>query len=319
MAHSNPDIEIAQGVIKRQIQGLNEMLSQIGDAFITTIETISTAKGRVFVSGMGKSGYIARKIAATMSSTGTPAVFIHPAEAGHGDLGMITSEDVVIMMSNSGETSELNPIIDYCKRFGIKIIGITRREKSMLHSISDIPICLPAISEASDIDAPTTSTTMMMVFGDAIAVTLQKRNNFTKEDFKIFHPGGNIGARLMRIEQLMHTDDEVPLVKLDENGVNIILTITQKRLGCTGVINDSGELVGVITDGDLRRHMSEKLELMKASDIMTKEPLTATSELFASKALALMNQHSITNMFIVENGKPIGALHMHDLLRAGVV
>jgi arabinose-5-phosphate isomerase len=267
---------------------------------------------------MGKSGHIARKIAATLSSTGTIAHFIHPAEAGHGDLGMIAKDDIVILLSNSGETDELNSIINYCKRFSIKIIGITRNSSSTLAEVSDVVLVLPKTPEASEINAPTTSSTMMLVLGDALAIALHNTLGFSKEDYQILHPGGSIGTSLSKVVALMHTKEEIPLVQEYAEVYEVILEITAKRQGCTGVLNAEGEMVGIITNGDLSRHLSagiaEPLKA-KARNIMGTHPITISSKITAAEALAIMNNNSITNLFVVEDKKPIGVLHIHDLLK----
>ncbi|AIF81005.1 D-arabinose 5-phosphate [endosymbiont of Acanthamoeba sp. UWC8] len=314
------DENIARQVIKGEIQGLQDLLSEINQDFTNIIDEIYAITGRVIVSGMGKSGHIARKIAATLASTGTPAIYIHPAEAGHGDLGMITVNDIVILLSNSGETPELAPIIDYCKRFSIKIIGISRKKSSTLSNASFIPVVLPATPEACDIMAPTTSAVMMMAYGDAIAVALYKRRGFTNSDYRVFHPGGNIGAKLLRLKDLMHKDKEIPLINYNETAFEAILTMTSRRLGCVGVLNEAGLLMGVITDGDLRRHMDLNFKQTKVTKVMTADPITLHEDKLASEALGIMNLKSITVIFIVnDENKPVGVIHIHDLLRAGVV
>ncbi|MBA8666782.1 KpsF/GutQ family sugar-phosphate isomerase [Holosporaceae bacterium 'Namur'] len=314
------DENIARQVIKGEIQGLQDLLSEINWDFTNIIDEIYAITGRVIVSGMGKSGHIARKIAATLASTGTPAIYIHPAEAGHGDLGMITVNDIVILLSNSGETPELAPIIDYCKRFSIKIIGISRKKSSTLTNAAFIPVVLPATPEACDIMAPTTSVVMMMAYGDAIAVALYKRRGFTDSDYRVFHPGGNIGAKLLRLKDLMHKDKEIPLINYNETAFEAILTMTSRRLGCVGVLNEGGLLMGIITDGDLRRNMNLNFKQTKVTKVMTADPITLHEDKLASEALGIMNLKSITVIFIVnDENKPVGVIHIHDLLRAGVV
>jgi arabinose-5-phosphate isomerase len=312
--------DTAREVLELEIQGLKQLLNKIDIVFSQIVEEILNITGRVIVSGMGKSGHIARKFASTLASTGTPAIFIHPAEAGHGDLGMITKNDIMILLSNSGETPELAPIIEYCKRFAIKIIGITRKVNSTLYKASTIPVVLPDAPEASDIMAPTTSTIMMMAYGDAVAVALHKKRNFSRSDYKIFHPGGNIGAKLLRVRDLMHTGEDVPLVSEQNSMLEAILTITSKRFGCVGVLNNEGKLTGVITDGDLRRHIDIDIRKAKAVEIMTHSPVVLNAEGIASEALGIMSKKSITNVFIIdENQRPQGILHIHDLLKAGVM
>lgn len=315
----NNILQIAKNIIDLEINGLQALRDSLDHTFLDIIELIENLQGRLIVSGIGKSGHIARKVVATLASTGTPAIFIHPAEASHGDLGMITKNDAVMLLSNSGKSAELNTIVDYCKRFDIKIISITRNEHSSLTTLSDIKIVLPASAEACDIDAPTTSTTMMLAFGDAVAVVLHQRRGFTKEDFKLFHPGGNIGARLIRVQDIMHKEGEMPLIPISASGVEMIMAMTAKRLGCVGVIDGAGDLMGIVTDGDLRRHIDLDLKRTSVGAFMTTNPVTICSEEFASKALLVMNNKSITILFVVKDKKPIGVLHMHDLLKAGVV
>jgi arabinose-5-phosphate isomerase len=312
--------KVARKVIECEILGLKDLVDKIDEVFSRIIEEICCIPGRVIMSGMGKSGHIARKITSTFASTGTPAIYIHPAEAGHGDLGMITKNDIVMLFSNSGETPELAPIIDYCKRFSIKIIGISRRNGSTLIKSSDLAVVLPDTPEASSVNAPTTSAIMMMAYGDAIAVALHNKRDFTDSDFKIFHPGGNIGAKLLRMQDLMHMGKDIPIITETETIAEAILIISSKRLGCVGVVDDFGKLIGMITDGDLRRHIHTDISNTTVKDIMTINPVTLRDNSLASEALCIMNRKCITNIFVVDdNKKPIGIIHVHDLLRAGVV
>lgn len=313
------NIELAKSVLDIEIQGLAEMRDSLGLEFEQAIDAIYNAKGRVVICGVGKSGHVAKKIAATLSSTGTPAIFVHASEASHGDLGMITENDVVLILSNSGESPELTNILDYCKRFAITVIGVARKESSLLMKASDIKFLLPNTQEASDIDAPTTSTTMMMALGDALAVALHNMRGFSKEDFKVFHPGGNIGAKLLKVSDLMHSDETMPLVKENENCFAAIVEMTRKRLGCVGITNQASQLIGIFTDGDLRRHVDADFKNHTITEIMTHKPTTITKDIFASEALRIMNKMSIMALFVTENEKPIGIIHMHDILRAKVV
>ena len=275
--------------------------------------------GRVIVTGMGKSGHIARKIAATLASTGTPAYFVHPGEASHGDLGMIAKDDAVIALSNSGNTQELNDLLEYTRRYSIPLIGITARADSMIAELADIGLILPPVPEGCPLGlAPTTSTTMQLALGDAIAVALLKRRGFSTTDFQVFHPGGQIGSSLQRVADLMHRDGEVPVVSETVRMSEAVLTMTTKHFGCVGLIDDAGKLTGVITDGDLRRHMSDALLALPASEVMTVDPQTIRESALAAEALALMNERSITSLFVLEDGRPIGILHIHDCLRAGI-
>ena len=313
-------ISVAKQVISDEITGLEDLRNAIDENFDHIIQKIIKNKGRIIFSGMGKSGYVARKVSATFSSTGTPSFFIHPAEAGHGDLGMLTKQDIVVLLSNSGSTFELNTIIEYCKRFNIFIIGVTRKKGSILSKISDLPIILPNSKEVSEIDIPSTSVIMMLAFWDAITVVLQRLRNFSKEDFKLFHPGGKIGAGLLKVSKLMHKNKSIPIVNEDTKGTDVILEITRKELGCTGVIDKNKKLIGVITDGDLRRHIGMDFKKAIANQIMSSHPITIGKNVFASQALYLMNNKKITQIFVVQgNNNPIGILHMHDLLKAGVV
>lgn len=312
-------IELAKTVLDTEIAGLTEMRNALGAEFDQAIEAIYNAKGRIIICGVGKSGHVAKKIVATLSSTGTPAIFVHASEASHGDLGMITEGDVVLILSNSGESPELANIIDYCKRFEILMIGVARKAGSLLMNASDIKFLLPNTKEASEIDAPTTSTTMMMALGDALAVALHVMKGFSKDDFKVFHPGGNIGAKLLKVADLMHSSETVPLVNENETCLAAIVEMTRKRLGCVGVVDGSGVLIGIFTDGDLRRHVDSDFKAHKISELMTHNPMTISPNLFASEALRIMNKKAITVLFVAEDSKPKGIVHMHDILRAKVV
>jgi arabinose-5-phosphate isomerase len=273
----------------------------------------------VIVTGMGKSGHVGHKIASTMASTGTPALFVHPAEASHGDLGMIAKNDAVIALSNSGETPELGDLIAFCKRFSIPLIGFTGRAGSALADAADVALLLPAAKEACPLGlAPTTSTTMMLALGDAIAVALLERNGFTAEHFQVLHPGGKLGRKLLRVADLMDTGDDVPLARPDAVMADVILVMTAKRHGCCGIVDADDRLIGIITDGDLRRHMEAGLLGRAAAEIMTGSPQTIRPEAFAAEALGLMNARKITTLFAVRDGRPVGFLYMHALLRAGV-
>jgi arabinose-5-phosphate isomerase len=310
----------AINTIKTEIEGLNSLLNFFGENYIKAVELILNCKGRVIISGMGKSGHIANKIAATFASTGTPSFFIHPGEASHGDLGMITQNDVVILLSNSGETKELQDIIYYCKRFEIPIIGIIRRAESELTKASTVPLVLPGIPEANSVNAPTTSTTMMLALGDALAVSLIDARGFNPEKFGIFHPGGKLGSNFLKVKNLMRRDSQIPLVKLTQKMPKILLEMTSKHLGCTGVVDEEQRLVGIITDGDLRRHIDRDFLVQNAEKLMTKNPITTSADALAVEAVALMNKKSITSLFVLdEEKKAVGILHLHDCLRSGVV
>jgi arabinose-5-phosphate isomerase len=318
---ASPAVASARRVITAEADALRLMAHQIGGDFASVVDRLAAVSGRVVVSGMGKSGHVARKIAATLASTGTPALSVHPAEASHGDLGMITPLDAVVALSNSGETPELRDLILYTRRFGILLVGITGRARSTLAEAADLALILPEVREACPMGlAPTTSTTCMLALGDALAVTLLERRGFSASDFALFHPGGKLGSQLLRVEQLMHKGDELPLVGPDRPMVEAVLEMTDKRLGCVGVVED-GRLVGIVTDGDLRRHMRPDLFERPVREVMTPRPRTIERRALAVEALAAMNggDRPVTVLFVVEDGRPVGALHLHDCLKAGIV
>ncbi len=318
MTNKNEDIGHGKAVIAQEIKGMQALMEELGEEFASTVEAISKIKGRVITTGMGKSGHIARKIAATMASTGTPAHFVHPAEASHGDMGMISKDDAVLAFSNSGETAELTDIVAYCNRFSIPLIGVARRRGSMLVEAADIAMVLPETPEACVTGAPTTSTTMMLALGDAISVALVQRRGFSKQDFSVFHPGGKLGKAFIRVCDLMHKEEELPLVKEDDAMRDVLITMTSKRFGCAGVVASSGTLSGIITDGDLRRNMQPDLLEKPAKEVMKSSPLTIRPQALAAEALAVMNKFSITSLFVTDNEQPVGILHIHDCLRAGI-
>lgn len=318
-AESTSDIASGRAVIAREIEGLQALSSSLGKAFSQAVSLIDGLEGRLIVSGMGKSGHVARKIAATFASTGTPAFFVHPGEASHGDLGMVTDKDAMLLLSNSGETTELRDMVAFSRRFSIPLIAMVRRQGSMLVEAADVALVLPEVPEASDTGAPTTSTTMMLTLGDAIAIALTDRRGFTKEDFHVFHPGGKLGARFTCVKDLMHGEEELPLVDRSAAMHDVLLVMTAKRFGCAGVVDDAGKILGIITDGDLRRHMESDLLTKTAEEVMTKEPQTTRPKALAAEALNIMNERSITALFVCEDKKPKGILHIHDCLRAGVM
>lgn len=313
--------DIGRRLIQQEIKGLEAVHASLGKQFDEAVEHIQALGGRLIVSGMGKSGHIARKIAATFASTGTPAYFVHPAEASHGDLGMITEGDALLLLSNSGETAELRDMIAYAKRFSIYLIAMVRKEPSTLVSAADLALVLPDVAEASPVNAPTTSTTMMLALGDALAVAVLERKGFSVNDFHTFHPGGKLGKAFIRVDDIMHKNEQVPLVNDDEAMSKVLLEITAKSFGCAGVLAKDGTLAGIITDGDLRRHMSPELVNLKAHEVMTKSPVSISPDMLAAEALGIMNNEKrpITSVFVVEKGKPVGILHVHDCLRAGVM
>lgn len=308
---------IAQQVLAEEIRGLQILSENIPQDFSQAVERIINLSGRLVVSGIGKSGYIARKISASFASTGTASLYIHPAEASHGDLGMIAQNDIVMLLSNSGETSEILNIIKYCKRFGISIIGMTMKQDSTLALASDYLLHIPNVSEASTIDAPTTSAMMMLALGDALMVAVYDTKGFSKDDFKILHPGGKIGANLTKVSDLMHIGDELPIVSPKDLMSDVLIVMTKKRFGCAIVLSDD-KILGIITDGDLRKHMNPHMISMRAEEMMTSRPKTISSNIFASQALAIMNELTITSLIVTENNKLIGIIHIHDILRRGI-
>ena len=308
----------ARRVINEEAHALKILESQIPDDFSAVVNAILALKGKVIIVGIGKSGHIAKKIASSLTSTGTPAFYIHPSEASHGDLGMITTSDIVFMLSNSGETKELFDTINYCKRFAIKIVAVTMNQDSSLAKNSDFLLTIPTIKEASLLSAPTTSALMMLALGDAITISLHEAKGFTKDDFFIFHPGGKIGANLIKIKDLMFTGDALPLVGSEDSFSQIILIMTKKNLGCAAVVDCNQNLLGIITDGDLRRNIDKNLKILKATDIMTKSPKSVNQHTLASEALFIMNNKSITALPVTEDNKILGIIHIHDILKAGV-
>lgn len=318
----NKDLESAYHTIDKEIEALNMMKSELDSSLIKALDMLQATKGRVIVTGMGKSGHIARKIAATMASTGTPAFFVHPAEASHGDLGMLTTEDTVLAISNGGESKELSDILIYCKRYGIPLISMTKNPNSTLGKAGNILLKLPNDGEACPLGlAPTSSTTATLVLGDVLAIALLERKGFSANDYKQRHPGGKLGAILQKTADLMHKGNEIPLVSEDANMRQIIMTMSAKMLGCVGIINKDGELTGMITDGDLRRAMvnstDDELFRKNATEIMTQNPKVTSPDVLVAEVVNFMNAKSITQLFVVEDKKPIGVIHLHDCLRAG--
>ena len=290
------------------------------DAFCEAVRTIGDIRGRVIVTGIGKSGHIGSKIAASLASTGTPAFFVHPVEANHGDLGMIGPDDVILAMSWSGETSELQGIVSYSRRFSIPLIAITSGERSALARESDIVLLLPKAQEACPHGlAPTTSTLMQLSLGDALVVALLEARGFTATDFKTFHPGGKLGASLTHVGDIMHSGENMPLVPLGTSMPAAVLLLSQKHYGCVGVIDENGKLIGIVTDGDIARNLSRNLAELNVDDIMTRAPKTVKPTTLATAALGLLNQHNISALIVTdETVRPVGIVHFHDLLRIGV-
>ena len=291
----------------------------LGTAFIAAVDLISAARGRLIVTGMGKSGHVGRKIAATFASTGTPAFFVHPSEASHGDLGMITPDDAIMALSWSGETAELKDLIDYSRRFRIGLIAVTAVTDSTLGRAADVVLAMPQAREACPHNlAPTTSTLMQAALGDALAIALLESRGFTAVDFGHFHPGGRLGAMLKFVRDIMHTGAEIPLAPVGARMSEAIAEMTAKTFGCVGITDRRGHLVGIITDGDLRRHMSANLLDLAVEEVMTPQPRTVRPDQLVSEALELLNSSKKTQLMVVDGGKPVGVVHFHDLLRAGV-
>jgi arabinose-5-phosphate isomerase len=312
-------VAVGRRVLSREADALNTLAESLGETFVRAVEAVFDAKGRVVCTGMGKSGHVARKIAATLASTGTSAMFVHPAEASHGDLGMIGSDDVILALSKSGAGRELSDTLAYAKRFSIPLVAMTAVADSPLGQAADILLLLPDAPEATaEVNAPTTSTTLQIALGDALAVALLERRGFTASDFRVFHPGGKLGAMLRTVADLMHGQDELPLVSADAAMPDALLVMSEKRFGAVGVVDGGGLLTGLITDGDLRRHMDGLLQ-HTAGQVMTQHPLTIAPGALAAEALKVMNERRITVLFVVDAGRPVGVLHVHDLLRAGVI
>ena len=316
-------IKSACTVIDKEIYGLQVLKQNFSDAFVQAVEKMMQIKGRIIVSGMGKSGHIGQKIAATLASTGTPAFFVHPGEASHGDLGMMTKDDLLLAISNSGESKEMADIISYSRRFGIPMIAITSVMESSMAKAADLTLLIPdkkTAPEACPLGlAPTTSTTTTLAVGDALAVALIEQKGFSAEEFRDRHPGGKLGNVLLRGRDVMVKGDEMPLVSSEMPMSEALVVMTAKSWGCLGVLNDAGELIGMITDGDLRRHMGNDLINKTAFDIMTKNPKTVVGDMLCVEVLRLMNEKKITNLFVVDGEmKPMGLLTMHLLLQVGV-
>jgi arabinose-5-phosphate isomerase len=315
-------IESALRTLDAEADGIGALAAAIhdglGQGFIGAVDLIRAAKGRVIVTGMGKSGHVARKIAATFASTGTPAFFVHPGEASHGDLGMITADDVIMALSWSGETTELKDLIDYSRRFRIGLIAVTADAASTLGKSADVALVLPQAREACPHNlAPTTSSLMQLALGDALAIALLESRGFTAVDFGMLHPGGRLGVLLKFTRDVMHSGDTVPLIAQGAKMSDAVLEMSTKGFGCVGITDKRGNLVGIVTDGDLRRHMRDDLLNAKVDDIMTRSPKSIRQDQLVSEALELLNSMKITALFVVEGGRPVGIVHIHDLLRAG--
>ena len=316
MKNNKKIINSANRTLSRELSSIKNLKSSLNNNFCEAVNLIYNTKGKIVITGVGKSAHIGNKISATLTSTGTPSYFVHATEASHGDLGSIKKEDCVIAISNSGETSELNNIIQFTKRFNIKLISITSNSKSTLHKNSTVGILYKKPIEACPLNlAPTSSTSMSMIIGDCIAIALLELRGFKSSEFKKLHPGGNLGKDLKNLSEIMHTNKELPLAKLDEKMSKALLTMTKKSFGCIGVIDKKNQIVGVITDGDLRRKLNSKFFEKKASEIMTRNPTLANKNMLVGEAINLMNTKKITSLFICDKKKPLGIVHIHDLLR----
>lgn len=315
----HPHIATARRVLALEADALGQMSQGLGEPFVKAVEAILAAKGRVICTGIGKSGHVARKIAATMASTGTQAYFVHATEASHGDLGMIGQDDVVLALSKSGETKELADMLSYAKRYSIPLIGMTAKADSTLGRAADILLAVPDAAEAcAETNAPTTSTTLMIALGDALAVALLESKGFKADHFKVFHPGGKLGAMLRTAADLMHKSAELPLVAAGTAFVDSLKSMSSKGFGVLGVTSSDGKLAGIVTDGDLRRYLTSGKSAAVIDDVMNRTPLTAAPDQLAADVLRAMNERKITQIFVVEAGKPVGIIHMHDLLRSGL-
>ena len=321
--HANDAIASALRTLDAEGSGVSAIAAglqgPLGSAFAAAVELILAAKGRVIVTGLGKSGHVARKIAATFASTGTPAFFVHSAEASHGDLGMITADDVIVALSWSGEQPEMKNLITYAKRFRIALIAMTAEPESTLSQAADVALTLPKAREACPHNlAPTTSSLMLLALGDALAIALLEGRGFTSVDFSVLHPGGKLGAMLKYTRDLMHAGDAVPLRTLGTKMSDALVEISSKGFGCVGIVDARGHIVGIVTDGDLRRHMRPDLMTALVDDVMTPNPKTIGRDLLASEALEILNSSKITALIVTDGKKPVGIVHLHDILRAGV-
>ncbi len=329
-SRSHDHLASARRTLELEIDGLKQMAASLDGPFSDAVELLAAVRGedgdgqrragRVVVTGMGKSGHVGRKIAATLASTGTPAQFVHPGEASHGDLGMITPDDAILALSWSGESAELTSIITFAKRFSIPLIGITSVDTSALGQAATVPLVLPRAEEACPNGlAPTTSTTMQLALGDALAIALLERQGFTASDFRVFHPGGKLGAMLRHVREIMHAGASLPLADQSMPMSQALIIMSEKSFGCIGITDEKGALAGIITDGDLRRHMGENLLTKTAGEVMTPGPKSIPPSMLASEALNILNDKKITSLFVVDADKPVGLVHIHDFLRAGVM
>ena len=310
--------KVALNALQIEINGLEDLKNSINDNFEQVVQALFSTKGKIILSGMGKSGHVARKIAATLASTGKPSFFVHPAEASHGDLGMISTNDIVILLSNSGETRELRDIVNYTKRFNIPTVAITSNKNSSLALQSSYSIVIPKSPEAVNFDAPTTSTTMMMALGDAIAVCLLEMKGFKKDDFGIFHPGGRLGASFVKVADLMHKEHEIPLCNIEDDFNSLVTEVNNKKLGCAIIKDKNGKVAGIFTDGDIRRAFLNRKTDLRARELASPNPTIINSNKLAVEALDIMNKKLITSLIVVDDDKIVGLLHIHDCLKSGV-
>jgi arabinose-5-phosphate isomerase len=323
MLPPTPAVDVlAEGkrVLREEGQALLTLAGTLDSSFVAAVDKLIEAVGRIVITGMGKSGLVGRKLAATFSSTGSPALFLHPAEASHGDLGMLTGSDIVIALSASGESPELANIISYCLRFAVPLIAMTRAADSSLGRAATVLLKLPSLPEACPLQlAPTTSTTMMLALGDALGVAVMRRRGFTAERFHDFHPGGRLGHQLLQLRNVMHGGDELPVVRKDTLIREGIVVMTAKRFGCVGVLDDHGRLVGIFTDGDLRRCLDPTLLDRPVGDVMVQNPKRVSPDMFLADAARIMASYAIPSLFVTEEDRPVGIVHLHDLLKSGLV
>ncbi len=313
-------LEAGRQTIIAESEALSFLAASLDEKFTAAVELLATQNSRIIVSGIGKSGHVARKIAATLASVGQPAFFVHPAEASHGDLGMITPQDRLLLLSHSGETAELKSMLDYSRRFHIPLVAITAKENSNLASVADVTLCYPIVPEACPMGlAPTTSTAMMLALGDALAIATLHTRSFSPTDFRTFHPGGNLGKQLSRVRDFMHTGDRLPVVLKGTLMKECLIKMSYFGFGCVAIVDEDGLMSGVITDGDLRRHMHTELLNDAVETVMNPTPTMIAADILMAEALAIMQEKSITSLFISAHNKPIGILHIHDCLRAGII
>lgn len=315
------DRQAALRVLRLEADSLRALAESIDDSFVRAVDLLQATTGRVVISGMGKSGHIGRKIAATLASTGTPSHYVHPGEASHGDMGMLVAGDSALVLSNSGETAELRDLVAFAKFRRIPLISMVGRDGSSLAAAADVALTLPAMPEACPMGlAPTTSTTMMLALGDALAVALMQRRGFSSDQFQVLHPGGRLGRKFVKVEDLMHSGAAMPIARSGTRMSDAVLEMTARGFGCVGVVDDAGSLIGIVTDGDLRRHMGDDLLNRTVDEVMTANPRTIRPKALAAEALGMMNaaERPFTSLFVTDDGVPCGFLHMHDILRAGI-